>query len=145
MDWPGEPVPEMWILLKQETMSGGGISWAICKSAPCSRQVTAPGPHHFFTTGCLPPNQQRQSTEGITNVELKLLLAEFSHSWLYLLVSVFTGCRCCDVAFGGGFVACQEVAVWDWTADGRHHERLRQWTGQSGQYGRWWQDTRWQR
>jgi len=28
------------ILLKQETVSGRGISWAICKSAPCSRQVT---------------------------------------------------------------------------------------------------------
>jgi len=27
-------------LLKQETVSGSGISWAICKSAPCSRQIT---------------------------------------------------------------------------------------------------------
>jgi len=27
-----------WILLKQETVSGSGISWAICKSAPRSRQ-----------------------------------------------------------------------------------------------------------
>ena len=28
------------ILLKQETVSGSGISWDICKSAPHSRQVT---------------------------------------------------------------------------------------------------------
>jgi len=35
-----------WILLKQETVSGSGISWAICKSAPCSRQITTPAPHH---------------------------------------------------------------------------------------------------
>ena len=34
------------ILLKQETVSGSGISWAICKSAPCSRQITTPAPHH---------------------------------------------------------------------------------------------------
>jgi len=27
----GKPI---WILLKQETVSGSGISWAICKSAP---------------------------------------------------------------------------------------------------------------
>jgi len=27
-------------------MSGSGISWAICKSAPRSRQITAPAPHH---------------------------------------------------------------------------------------------------
>ena len=33
-------VKPIWILLKQETVSGSGISWAICKSAPCSRQTT---------------------------------------------------------------------------------------------------------
>ena len=52
----------MWILLKQETVSGVGISWAICKSAPCSRQITTPAPHHSVFTGrmpFLPPNQQR--------------------------------------------------------------------------------------
>ena len=58
----------IWILLKQETVSGSGISWAICKSAPRSRHITMPAPHHsvFFTGRMpfLPPNQQRQSTEG---------------------------------------------------------------------------------
>jgi len=53
--------------MKQETVSGSGISWAICKSAPCSRQITMPCPTAQFFTGrvpFLPPNQQRQSTEG---------------------------------------------------------------------------------
>ena len=27
-------------------MSGSGICWAICKSAPCSSQITTPAPHH---------------------------------------------------------------------------------------------------
>jgi len=36
-----------WILLKQETVSGSGISWASCKSAPCSRQITMPAPQHW--------------------------------------------------------------------------------------------------
>jgi len=27
----------IWILLKQDTVSGSGISWAVCKSAPLSR------------------------------------------------------------------------------------------------------------
>jgi len=27
-------------------VSGSGISGAICKSAPCSRQITTPAPHH---------------------------------------------------------------------------------------------------
>ena len=45
-----------WILLKQETVSG--ISWAICKSAPHSRQIT-PAPHHsvFYRPDALPATQ----------------------------------------------------------------------------------------
>ena len=35
-------VKPIWILLKQETVSGSGISWAICKSASRSRQITMP-------------------------------------------------------------------------------------------------------
>ena len=46
-------VKPIWILLKQETVSGGGISWATCKSAPHSRQITTPAPHHsFLQAGC---------------------------------------------------------------------------------------------
>ena len=37
--------------LEQETVSGSGISWAICKSAPHSRQITTPAPHHSVFTG----------------------------------------------------------------------------------------------
>ena len=51
--------------MKQKTVSGNGISWAICKCAPCSRQITMPAPHHSVFTGRMPfllPNQQRQST-----------------------------------------------------------------------------------
>ena len=47
-------VKPIWILLKQETVSGSGISWAICKSAPCSRQITMPAapPLSFLQAGC---------------------------------------------------------------------------------------------
>ena len=51
-------------LLKQETVSGCGINWAVCKSAPRSRQITMPAPHHSVFTGRVPfllPNQQHQS------------------------------------------------------------------------------------
>ena len=48
-------VKPIWILLKQETVSGSGISWTICMSAPCSRQTTTPAPNHsvFVQAGCL--------------------------------------------------------------------------------------------
>jgi len=37
----------MWILLNQEAVSGSGISWAVCKSALRSKQITTPAPHHL--------------------------------------------------------------------------------------------------
>ena len=53
----------VWILLKQETVSGSGISWAICKSAPSCRQITTPAPHHlvFFRLDALPAAQPTAS------------------------------------------------------------------------------------
>ena len=53
-------------LLEQETVSGSGISWAICKSEPCPREITKPAFHPSFFTGRMPfllPNQQRQSSK----------------------------------------------------------------------------------
>jgi len=49
-------------------VSGTGISWTICNSAPRSRQITTPVPYRSVFTDrmpFLPPHQQRQSTEGI--------------------------------------------------------------------------------
>ena len=44
--WAGtRKVEPIWILQKQQTVSGSGISWTICKSAPHSRQITTPAPH----------------------------------------------------------------------------------------------------
>ena len=66
--WAGtRKVKLIWISLKQETVSGSGISWAICRSASRSRQITMPVPQHssFFTgRNRRMPNQHRQSTEG---------------------------------------------------------------------------------
>ena len=36
-------------------MSGSGISWAICKSAPRSRQITTPAPRHSVFTPAVQP------------------------------------------------------------------------------------------
>ena len=58
--WAGtRTVKPIWILLKQETVSGSGISWAVCKSAPRSRQKTTPAPHHsvFYRPDTLPAAQ----------------------------------------------------------------------------------------
>ena len=62
--WVGSrKVKPIWILLKQETVSGSGISWTICKSATCSRQITTPAPHHsvFYRPDALPAAQQTAS------------------------------------------------------------------------------------
>ena len=81
-DYPGELVPErkpIWILLKQETVSGIGISWAICKSATRSRQITMPAPHRpvFYRPDALPADQPtaskhwRGTVKTVINEKLK--------------------------------------------------------------------------
>jgi len=58
--WAGtRKVKPIWILLKQETVSGSGISQAICKCAHRSRQITMPAPHHsvFYRPDALPVSQ----------------------------------------------------------------------------------------
>ena len=52
--------------LEQEIVSGSGICWAICKSAPHPREPRQYPTTLFFTGQMpfLPPNQQRRSTEG---------------------------------------------------------------------------------
>jgi len=62
--WAGtRKVKPLWILLKQETVSGSGISWAICKSAPRSSQITTPAAHHsvFYRPDALPATQPTES------------------------------------------------------------------------------------
>ena len=51
------------ILLKQETVSGSGISWAVCKSAPRSRHITMLAPHRsvFYRPDALPAAQPTAS------------------------------------------------------------------------------------
>jgi len=74
--WAGtRKVKPIWILLKQETVSGSGIRWAICKSASRSRQITTPTPHRsvFYRPDALPVAQPtvskhwRQATGALLN------------------------------------------------------------------------------
>ena len=69
-------VKPIWILLKHETVSGSGISWAICKSAPRSRQITTPAPHHLvFYMPFLPPtNSIKALKRSVASVHLTLLI-----------------------------------------------------------------------
>jgi len=62
--WAGtRKVKPIWILLEQETVSGSGISWAICNSAHRCRQITTPAPHHsvFYRLDALPAAQPTAS------------------------------------------------------------------------------------
>jgi len=39
-------------LLEQEIVSGSGLSWTICKSAPWPRHITTPASHHSAFSRC---------------------------------------------------------------------------------------------
>ena len=80
--WVGtRKVKPIWILRKKETVSGSGISWAICKSAPCSRQVTTPAPHHsfFLQAGC-PYCCPTNSVKALKATALKATLSSNTHT-----------------------------------------------------------------
>ena len=62
--WAGtRKVKPIWILMKQETVTGSEIRWDICKSAHCSRQITTPAPHRsvFYRPDALPAAQPTAS------------------------------------------------------------------------------------
>ena len=56
----------------RKTVSGSGISWAIWKSAPCSRQITMPTPHHsvFYRPDALPAAQPTASKHWRLHIAL---------------------------------------------------------------------------
>ena len=78
-------VKPIWILLKQETVSGSGISWAIRKSAPRSREITTPAPHHsvFYRPDAIPPTRTTASKHCASN---KWIISEFIYLWYILLI-----------------------------------------------------------
>ena len=95
--WAGtRKVKPIWILLKQETVSSSGISWTICKSAPCSRQITTPAAHHsvflqvgrpsFRPTNSVKALKATRSTKtGHNIVEMGILFCMFRFSLASLL------------------------------------------------------------
>ena len=93
--WAGtRKVEPIWILLKQETVSGSGISWDRCKSAPCSRQITTPASHHsvFYRPDALPAAQPTASKHWRTNKSHKV--REISLLFQHLCGRNVTCCRC---------------------------------------------------
>ena len=71
--WAGtRKAKPIWILLKQEAVSGSGISLAICKSAPSCRRITTPAPDHsvFLQATALPATQPTASKHWRENYML---------------------------------------------------------------------------
>jgi len=98
--WAGtRKVKPIWISLKQETVSGSGISWAICKSAPRSRQITTPAPYRsdFYRPDALPAAQPtaskhwRRNHYNINNVYfwLQFLRFQFSEDFVNKMIVYF--------------------------------------------------------
>ena len=85
--WVGaRKVKPIWILLKQDTVSGSGISWAVCKSAPRSRQITTPAPHLsvFYRPDALSATQPTVSKHW-RHFEFNLLFFEMRRvDWIFL-------------------------------------------------------------
>jgi len=104
--WAGtRKVKPIWILLKQETVSGSGISWAICRSAPRFRQISMPAPHHsfFYRPDALPVAQPTASKHWRRKA-LKLFVANRQCSIIGLI------CVTCTMM-------CRFNLAWGWSRD----------------------------
>ena len=92
---------------EQETVSGSGISWAICKFAPHSRQIAMPAPHHsvFYRPDALPAAQPTASKHWMHTMHIQthpvLCLASLVVIWVEVgvhgLEQMCTSCRPCRV------------------------------------------------
>ena len=143
--WAGTiKVKPIWILLKQQTMSGSVISWAICKSASRFRQITMPAPHHsvFYRPDALlaaqptasehwrqykPSYIRRKQTvihlptppENVTT-----LTCELQNFFIWLKV-------CCVLSNVGGF---QESQLWVVVGGSENNQLWSVTTGMSGKH-----------
>ena len=71
-------------------MSGSGISWAICKSAPRSGQITMPVPHHsvFYRPDALPAAQPTVSKHWRTIFHYCILYQDFCSTDVFFAVTL---------------------------------------------------------
>ena len=115
--WAGtRKVKPIWILLEQETVSGSGNSWAICKYAHRSRQITMPAPHNlvFLQAGC-PSCRQTNSVKALKahqrhwsyaiHCQINFWKVLVAFSALTLLVGRQEGHPACK-QLSGGLVGC---------------------------------------
>ena len=87
--WAGtSKVKPISTLLKQEAVSGSGISWAICKSASHSRQISTPAPHHsnFLQAGyasCRPTSSVKALKARCSSFRSKKTIIPFVENLKY--------------------------------------------------------------
>ena len=123
--WAGtRKVKPVWILLEQEIVSGSCISWAICKPAPQSRQITTPAPHHsvFYRPDALPAAQPTVSKHWrhthVATLPCKTLMSENKRlttnrsEWL---------AEDCSADVSITIVVCCRRWLRSWSIDSLHH------------------------
>jgi len=103
-------------LLKQETVSGSGISWAICKSAPCSRQITMPALHHsvFYRPDAFPAAHPTASKHWrliymlniLSIIHTGLQQSGLRRPMLYCLVLAVLVWMCCRKCHTDVYIRC---------------------------------------
>jgi len=76
--WTGtRKVKPIWILLKQETVSGSGISWAICKSTPSLQTDNHASTHHssFLQARC--PSCHPTNSVKALNTHVQMIISNW--------------------------------------------------------------------
>jgi len=115
-------VKPIWILLKQETVTGSSISWAICKSAPRSRQITTPAPHRsvLYRLDALPvaqPTVSKHWRQNKVNMPGK--------STINTIQALITQVRCWDSQQISSEKPVKEISTELWSLYPEHPRQMR--------------------
>ena len=81
--------------MKQETVSGSGVSWAICKSAPRSRQDASTPPLSFLQAGC--PSCHPTNSVKALKAQKTPQHAHYTAQWSTLQLGLLTNIILCPV------------------------------------------------
>ena len=115
----------------RDSERGSGISWAICKSAPRSRQITMPAPHHCFYRPKCTFIRQGHETDRQTDVRQQCLLpSPILYKWGTIQLpqtngqcSALTYCSICNrrTSMKGTMKSCSCYDITYLSLDTRYH------------------------
>ena len=117
--------------LKQETVSGNGISWAVCKAVPCSRRITMHPTTQFLQAGC-PSCRPTNSVKALKEQKFTCFVSTFTKSNGRCISTLIYPASCHLQCI----LSSRSATVCNWSQHTYAHERTHRQTDRETKTGR---------